>query len=1062
MRARTLAGTLVLAAALAPGVACADPVDMAFDSVGWLDMPAIDVEGYGGYQSAVHAGNTARLRVVVRSGYAGVPNATVDLSALGLPATSTALSPGGYDSTYARSKYYADFAVAVATDTPEGSFAIPITVATSSDPGDMVIATTTELIVDDTPPLVSLAALSVPVERPQSGFAFTLSGKIADTGSVPTAVLLYEDLLDASGQVMPVPWSGPKPLHSYAVTPLPQIRDALASSTDGSFSVKLDLNNFDDRLHMADVATLRTTLYVADQAGNVSSSTISQALPPPPQALDSVLFIPGTETSRLYYRDGFGIEHEVWEPTTNSEVGKLALNPDGTSKYDVYTKPGDIIGHFYDNRGIWGLVTGVGSAWAPQNLEVYDGLSHYLDGLVASSTLSMHEWRSYPYDWRLGVRDLVDSGTKTLQSDGSFKQVFLEDVVEEMASSSATGKVAIVAHSNGGLIAKALMEKLVADGRGDLVDKLIMVGSPQWGTPTDLGVMLHGDGQEAGLGLVISSATARTVSREFPDAYDLLPSPAYFAHVADPVATFDSTGTTSAPFASAYGWSVLSSDALASFVKDVASLVPALGDTSLRAPLPLRDDLLASATADHADLDTWTPPAGLSVTAIAGWGQPTTSGLAYTNATESACLHIDLAELSCTYTDVLRHAPILTQDGDGTVVTPSALGDTTAAYYFDASAYKADYKLGYSHQFLTSAPPVESFISSILLSDRGTSSYILRNKPTKGANPLFVISTHSPLNLSVTDADGNISGVVPIPGTDFSGTISNIPGSSVFTMDDENYVYLPDSGTYSVAATGYGSGPAAIELGTTTDSGASITTTQAFTDIPVKNGTALTLSVDASAATSSALSIDENGNGSVDATVQATGGTDAYEPPAPSAPVSVPAEPTGGGAGWGPGGPPAWLRNALGLAPPESPPVAEASAPATAASDTAVQQDPTAPPATTTLVVPVASATPAATAVPPTAPAVAVPSATSTPASTPIMAATGTPVGIGTREPGPIRIEPVSVHPSSGTATAPAVSQTAAALNATGSIPGFWASAAQLIGLLAWPVHAILNVIHSL
>ncbi len=1062
MRARTLAGTLVLAAALAPGVACADPVDMAFDSVGWLDMPAIDVDGYGGYQSAVHAGNTARLRVVVRSGYAGVPNATVDLSALGLPATSTALLPGGYDTSYARPKYYADFSVAIATDTPQGSFAIPITVATSSDPGDMAIATTTELIVDDTPPSVSLATLSVPVERPQSGFILTLSGKIADTGSAPTAVLLYEDLLDATGQVMPVPWSGPKPLHSYAVTPLPQISSALASSTDGSFSVHMALDNFDSRLHMTDAATLRTILYVADQAGNVASSTITQALPPPPQALDSVLFIPGTETSRLYYRDGLGIEHEVWEPTTNSEVGKLALNPDGTSAYDLYTKPGDIIGHLYDNRGIWGLITGVRSAWDPQDLEVYDGLSHYLNSLVASSTLSMHEWRAYPYDWRLGVRDLVDNGTKTLQSDGSLKQVYLEDVVGEMASSSATGKVAIVAHSNGGLIAKALMEKLVADGRGDLVDKLVMVGSPQWGTPTDLGVMLHGDGQQAGLGLVISSATARKVSRGFPDAYDLLPSPAYFAHVADPVATFDSTGTTSAPFASAYGWSILSSDDLASFIEDVKSVVSGLNDTSLRAPLPLRDDLLASATADHADLDTWTPPAGLSVTAIAGWGQPTTSGLAYTNATESSCLQIDLAELSCTYTDVLRHTPILTQDGDGTVGTPSALGDTAAAYYFNSKDYSNQTKRIILHQNLASAEPVQQMLTSLLMGTAtSANAYVKTTIPTGGALPMFVISTHSPLNLSVTDTDGNVSGVVPIPGTDFSGTVSNIPGSSVFTMDDENYVYLPSTGTYAVTATGYGSGPATIELGTTTDSGAAIATTQVFADLPVKDGTALTLSVNALAATSSALSIDENGNGFVDAAVPATGGIDAYEPPALLVPVPAPV-PAGGGAGWGPDGPPAWLRKALGLAPAEPLSDAGTSTRATVASDTAMQQEPPAEPATTTLVAPVSSTTPAVAVVPLAVPAVVVPSATSTQTSTPLMTATGTPVGVGTREPGPIRIEPVFVHPSRGTATVSEVSQTAAALNAAGDIPSFWASAAQLVGLLAWPVHAILNVIHSL
>ncbi|MCP5810435.1 hypothetical protein NL321_30250, partial [Klebsiella pneumoniae] len=55
----------------------------------------------------------------------------------------------------------------------------------------------------------------------------------------------------------------------------------------------------------------------------------------------------------------------------------------------------------------------------------------------------------------------------------------------------------IVAHSNGGLVAKALLNQLGGETAKSLVGRVIMIGVPQSGAPADLGAMLVG--YEAGI-----------------------------------------------------------------------------------------------------------------------------------------------------------------------------------------------------------------------------------------------------------------------------------------------------------------------------------------------------------------------------------------------------------------------------------------------------------------------------------------------------------------------------------------------------------------------------------
>ncbi len=576
---------------------------------------------------------------------------------------------------------------------------------------------------------------------------------------------------------------------------------------------------------------------------------------------DNILFVPGIEGSRLYYRGLANIEHQVWEPDFYTDIPYLAMNADGTSKYNLYTK--DIIGSLYGNNPIEQAVAKL--RLGANGVQVYGKFETFMNGLVASSTIK--EWRSYPYDWRYDVRDIVNNGTLTEMPNGNIKRMYIEKVLERLASTSPTGKVTIIAHSNGGLVAKALMQKLSIDEKSNLVDKLIMIATPQWGTPSDIGVMLHGDGQTQGLGLIMDGKDVRTVIRTMPDAYDLLPSQAYFAHVASPVVTFDTNGSLTKKLSGAYGATITSFQKLADFLENSAelnmyfnpnntSILSFIDKTSsdttndLYSPMILSSSLINKAVATHSVLDEWTPHPAIAVTAIAGWGQDTVKTLAYTTKQKVVCTNTLSASVfsafkPCSTVSYLEHTPpVTTQDGDGTVVSPSAVGVTTDSLYFNAARFRNDRNGNYIHKNLMAAAPIQKTIRALLTNSSSTTEqYITTNKPTNGANPIKLrISSHSPVNIIVTSANGKQSGVLPIPGTDFSGIKRDIIGSSVQVFDTEEYINVPKSGSYHVSASGYANGSATLRIETIASNG-SASTTETFANIPTTASSTITFSL---------------------------------------------------------------------------------------------------------------------------------------------------------------------------------------------------------------------------
>jgi hypothetical protein len=195
----------------------------------------------------------------------------------------------------------------------------------------------------------------------------------------------------------------------------------------------------------------------------------------------NVLFIPGFQASRLFLPG-----NQLWEPNRNADVEKLFQNEKGTSNNPV------TVGNIVDK--------GIG-------YKIYDLLIHEFNKIVEKGTIK--EWRSYPYDWRRDQLQVAKEIVPTLQA---------------LASTSITGKVNILSHSNGGLVAKGLVKYLKDIGKENLIDSIVYIAVPQLGTPKAIGSLLYGYDQQIAKGLILNKKTARQFGYNTPGAYGLLPS----------------------------------------------------------------------------------------------------------------------------------------------------------------------------------------------------------------------------------------------------------------------------------------------------------------------------------------------------------------------------------------------------------------------------------------------------------------------------------------------------------------------------------------------------------
>src|SRR3989344_4342651 len=557
----------------------------------------------------------------------------------------------------------------------------------------------------------------------------------------------------------------------------------------------------------------------------------------------NVLFLPGIEGSRLYRPDAAG-EKRLWEPAHDADAQELTMNPDGTSgRDDIYTR--DVI----DN------------AYVPIKGNVYKSFIADMDDLVAQG--AVNDWESVPYDWRLSLDDILASGKRSGQNISylfATDTPYIAQELARLARNSKTGKVTLVAHSNGGLVAKALIQRLGLLA-SQLIDTVIFVAVPQVGTPEAIAGLLHGHNQgmpTSKFPYALSAATTRAIGDTMPGLYALIPSSSYFTRVSDPVVTFSIS--TMPDWVARYGDTIQGEAALHAFLADATRTQPAVED--LLNPTSLNGDRLRDAEAAHQALDTWTPPEGVRLIQIAGWGIPTTlSGIGYTRTLQNGSPTI---------------APFgqFVIDGDGTVVVPSALavGTTTGAvaYWLNLSAYNDNHRIltlgglaPFGHGSIFEVEPVRTFIKdTVANSVRPISeyNYLFEAVPFSSETRLRY-TLHSPLSLNLYDSLGRHTGISTTTGE----IDEEIPGTYYDEFGDAKHIFSDASSSAHVIMEGYANGTFTFNVDELL--GNTLVASTTFRDIPTTPDTIVTLDVRSGVSSLSLMRVDENGDGTTDITL---------------------------------------------------------------------------------------------------------------------------------------------------------------------------------------------------
>ena len=553
------------------------------------------------------------------------------------------------------------------------------------------------------------------------------------------------------------------------------------------------------------------------------------------ECCSSVLFLPGIMGSRLY-EDG----EKRWEPSGEEDVQALYLDAAGKS-----VSPDVIVTEVIDEVPVTGG-------------NIYK--SFLADLATASSAGTIAGYAAVPYDWRLSISDILADGE-------------LEETLRALAASSQTGKVAIVAHSNGGFLAKALINELSAEASG-LIDQLILVGVPQFGTPQAIGALLHG--YDTGLPfdwfpLILSPERARDFAKNAPFAYHLLPHSDYYSNIGTsittPLVVFE-TGEATQAFIDAYGMAAGNADELRGFLLGAEGRVaptyndlehPSLGNAAL---------LSYAETLQQQVGSSWQAPEGITVHQIAGIGEDTLAGITY--KTIQKCIQAIAfpgGVVCLEYEPALSYTPNEVIDGDGTVVVPSALAMSTSTeavkrWWVDLKrnniANKRFWFFRLDHGDILEVSELRAFIFDNLITSATDSlpEYVSNLAPEFTAENRLRFVLHSPLALSATDNDGD----------EISETVSTILGATYQRYGEVQVVTIPAELFPTVALTGIADGSFTLEVEEYT--GSTLIATTTFAGVPSLANTLATMNFpDGTIQNAEELTVDYDGDGTIDFTL---------------------------------------------------------------------------------------------------------------------------------------------------------------------------------------------------
>jgi pimeloyl-ACP methyl ester carboxylesterase len=579
----------------------------------------------------------------------------------------------------------------------------------------------------------------------------------------------------------------------------------------------------------------------------------------------NVMFFPGVMSSRLYEEVGTvdcssGLvsndcirESELWVSVLDANHSRLELNSNGDSVNNIFTKDDTQSVNDENETGIIDEAYGT---------DVYNSFINSLSSWKSDGIIN--DYHFIPYDWRLSLDDVINngatttSGRLTYRNDQNFSESYILKKLEDLQKTSGSGKVTLIGHSNGGLVIKALVQKL-KDTNNPLyekIDQIILVAVPQVGTPDALVALLHG--KPLGYGAIMGNARARQLVENMPSLYNLLPTESYFDSI-----TFSSTTPAIVNFEdhvdfvtqlNEYGTTITNEDELENFIVGTDGRnKPSFSDTVN--PNIGNSVLYTRAESTHSVLDNFEPASTTKVIQVAGWGVETISGLDY----------VIRRSADGFYYKSYKVQKVI--DGDGTVVVPSALWMSTTnssieRWWVNLEEYNSDNAPDRVHKNILEISNLQDFIESKI----SNSSFIdNENIVVNNASTLLSSETrlhytlHSPLTLGVTDSQGRYTGLDPVTGN----VKDEIPDVFYEQIGEVQFISAPSDLALTLKMKGLDNGSFSLDIDK--QQGNTILDSVSFQAIPTNTSTLVDMPILPNInISSSTLNIDNNGDGNVD------------------------------------------------------------------------------------------------------------------------------------------------------------------------------------------------------
>jgi pimeloyl-ACP methyl ester carboxylesterase len=514
---------------------------------------------------------------------------------------------------------------------------------------------------------------------------------------------------------------------------------------------------------------------------------------------EPVVIVPGIMGSRLNATaDGT----EVWPNAgamilsgADSYLDALKLSPAGGEIPGKEMYPSDII------RTVTTSIPFVGA-------DLYKPL---IDALIGDGYEEGKDLFVAPYDWRLDIPSSAAS---------------VGAVIKNAVAHSPNGKINIIAHSMGGLVAA---EYLVRATSTAFLDKLILAGAPQLGAPEIFKGLEYGDDlgfNILGLVSLLNPREVKSISQNMPGVYDLLPSRRYVGIEGSYI--FDKRDGSTAPF---------------SFDLDQTNQFMTSDPNDSR-----NGALLAAADAFHARADAASVNAP-AVYNLVGCQNP---------ATIKNFILQDGGAV-----DIVRG------NGDGSVPVDSAM-NLANGYQNYFSLYSEN---GADHVGLVRDSRPIALIRAIIRNATATLSLAPLGISTSSEDCLQGRSQHhngttvevtarGPVALNVYDEGDRHTG----PNAD-GGIDLQVPGSSYQAIGPNSFILLPASSTYRVVAQGTSASASSTASSSATfgirryDDASDLINSATYVEIPIYSASATVTFTVTSSTPAPPISLDTMGTG---------------------------------------------------------------------------------------------------------------------------------------------------------------------------------------------------------